>query len=228
MTDDGKDEAARDQGAPRSALSQIPRRHLKPIFKGTMRYTWRGVLCNKSPFDLALYPLLIWRQKPRTIIEFGTKQGGSALWFNDICRAFGLDTRIVSVDIQQRAKFAVEGISFIKGDALHPGQALPDAFMNALARPLLVIDDSAHLPSAVLSVLRFADAHLRVGEYVVIEDGILQSMHLEERFEGGPAPAIAQFLAERPGRFAIDTDLCDFFGDNVTFNTNGYLVKIAA
>lgn len=214
-------------GARRSTLSEIPKRILKPIFKGTMRYTWRGVLCNKSPFDLALYPLLIWQQKPRTIIEFGTKEGGSALWFHDICRAFGLDTRVISIDIRQRAKFEAEGISFISGDALHPEKALPKEFMDDLPRPLLVIDDSAHVPSTVLAVLRFMDPHLRVGEYIVIEDGILESMKMDQRFDGGPSPAIEQFLVERSKSYAIDTSFCDFFGPNITFNTNGYLVKIA-
>jgi cephalosporin hydroxylase len=213
--------------AQRSPLSQLPRRQLKSIFKGTMRYTWRGVRCNKSPFDLALYPLLIWQQKPRTIIEFGTRFGGSALWFHDICRAFGLDTRIISIDIEQRAKFEVDGVSFITGDALHPEKALPKEFMDSLPRPLLVSDDSAHLPETVLSVLRFMDPHLRVGEYIVIEDGIFQSLQIDKRFEGGPAPAIAKFLAERSGSYKIDTSFCDFFGTNVTFNTNGYLVKVA-
>jgi len=219
---------AKQAGAPRSALSEIPRKNLKPIFKGTMRYTWRGVRCNKSPFDLALYSLLIWQKKPRTIIEFGTKEGGSALWFHDTCRTFGLDTRIVSIDIRQRVTFDVEGISFISGDALHPEEALGQEFMDALPRPLLVVDDSAHLPSTVLAVLRFMDAHLGVGEYIVIEDGILQSLKMDERFDGGPTPAIAQFLAERSGSYAIDTYFCDFFGQNVTFNTNGFLVKTAA
>jgi cephalosporin hydroxylase len=223
MTDDRQREAAE-----RSPLSGIPKKHLKPIFKGTMRYTWRGVLCNKSPFDLALYSLLIWQQKPRTIIEFGTKQGGSALWFHDLCRTFGLDTRIISIDIHQRAKFAVDGVSFLSGDALDPEKALPQEFMNSLPRPLLVIDDSAHLPATVLSILRFFDSHLAVGEYVVIEDGILQSMEMEEQFDGGPLPAIRQFLAERHASYAIDTNFCDFFGPNATFNTNGFLVKTAA
>lgn len=222
MANDGSEE-----NEPRSALSAIPKKHLKHIFRGTMRYTWRGVLCNKSPFDLALYSLLIWQNKPRTIIEFGTKEGGSALWFHDLCRTFGLDTKIISIDIHQRAAFETEGISFISGDALHPEEALPDEFMKALSRPLLTIDDSAHLPATVLSVLRFMDRHLAVGEHIVIEDGILQSLGAEERFHGGPLPAVEQFLAERAGSYMIDTYFCDFFGSNVTFNPNSYLLKIA-
>jgi cephalosporin hydroxylase len=41
------------------------------------RYTYRGVPMLKNPFDLALYLLLLWRLKPRTVIEIGSKSGGS-------------------------------------------------------------------------------------------------------------------------------------------------------
>ena len=43
------------------------------------RYTYRGVPMLKNPFDLALYLLLLRRLKPRTVIEIGSKSGGSGL-----------------------------------------------------------------------------------------------------------------------------------------------------
>ena len=39
--------------------------------------------------------------------------------------------------------------------------------------------------------------------------------------------AIFDFLSETRGRYAIDTDYCDFYGHNVTYNTNSYLRKLA-
>ena len=70
----------------RSPISAIPAERLMDIQNGTMRYSWRGILCNKSPFDFALYSLLLWQVKPATIFEIGSKQGGSALWLADTCR----------------------------------------------------------------------------------------------------------------------------------------------
>ena len=40
-----------------------------------MNYTYKGVPTYKNPFDLALYQLLLWEQKPRTLIEIGSKWG---------------------------------------------------------------------------------------------------------------------------------------------------------
>jgi len=207
--------------APKSLLTK-PQLHR--LMNGTMRYTWRGVLCNKSPFDFALYSLLLWRERPGTIIEIGTKEGGSTLWLSDLCRLFELGTQIISIDLRQQAKIDRPEVTLLKGDAFHLENTLSEDVIRSLARPLLVIDDSAHTPEAVLAILRFMDPHLRVGEYAIVEDGVLAA---NPRFNGGPIPGIEQFLLETDGRYEIDSELCDFFGYNVTFNPNGYLKKVS-
>ena len=78
----------------------LPRQALQHIQRGTMSYTYKGVPTYKSPFDLALYQLLLWERKPRTLIEIGAKWGGSALWFADTLRSYGVDYQIHSVDIE--------------------------------------------------------------------------------------------------------------------------------
>jgi cephalosporin hydroxylase len=208
-----------------SPVSAIPRAHLSGIQKGTMRYTWRGVLCNKSPFELALYPMLLWKQKPATIIEIGSKSGGSALWLWQTCAGFRLKTKIVSIDINPRARFKHPRISFLQGDGRDLGATLTQSMMDELPRPLLVIEDADHHHITTLNVLKFMDRHLRSGEYIVIEDGICDSLGLTRGFEGGPNRAIAEFMAENADRYQIDRFYCDYFGHNVTWNTNGYLQR---
>jgi cephalosporin hydroxylase len=66
---------------PRSFASAIPSEVWDSVQHGTMRTLYRGVPFYKSPFDIALYLQLIGRVRPSTIIEVGTKYGGSALWF---------------------------------------------------------------------------------------------------------------------------------------------------
>src|SRR5437763_8567733 len=172
-------EAETDFRSPLSALRGLG---LRIIRGGIRRYTWRGVLCNKSPFDLALYPMLIWREKPRTIIEIGSKEGGSALWLWDTCHQFGLDTEIISVDIRQHAKVIQQGITFLRGDACNLESTLTPDMMARLQRPLLVIEDSAHRPATTLAVLRFMDPYLRCGEYILIEDGIVDTLGSSGQF----------------------------------------------
>jgi len=210
----------------RSPICAIPEQNLRTIQKGTMRYTWAGVLCNKNPFDFALYPMLLWRDKPQTIIEIGSKEGGSALWLRQICSIFGLDTKIVSVDIQQRAEVKHPDITFLQGDGRNLGETLDDDFMAKLPRPLLVIEDADHHYLTTLAVLRFMDRHLESGEYILVEDGICDSFGNEGKFDGGPNRAIAEFLEQNGDRYMIDTDFCDYYGYNVTWDTNGYLRRL--
>lgn len=197
------------------------------IQRGTMRYEWRGVLCNKNPFDFALYPMLLWREKPKTIIEIGSKEGGSALWLHDICTRFGLGTQIVSIDIDQRAKVKRAGIEFHQGDGRDLSTVLTFDKMASLPRPLLVIEDADHHYLTTLAVLRFFDAYLSRGEYILIEDGICDSFGNEAQYDGGPNRATAEFLAQASDRYEIDQRYCDFFGHNTTWNTNGYIKRVA-
>ena len=38
--------------------------------------------------------------KPEVIIELGSGDGGSAVWMADICQSLGLDTKVISLDIE--------------------------------------------------------------------------------------------------------------------------------
>jgi cephalosporin hydroxylase len=205
-----------------SPICASPRANLRAIQSGTLRYTWRGVICSKNPFDLALYPMLLWQEKPATIIEIGSKEGGSALWLWQTCNAFHIKTRIISVDIDQRAKITHPRITFLQGDGRNLAATLSDEFMQSLAHPLLVVEDADHHYLTTLAVLRFMDRYLRGGEYLLVEDGICDSFGNEGRYDGGPNRAIAEFLQERD-EYEIDRRYCDFFGHNVTWNTNGYI-----
>jgi cephalosporin hydroxylase len=77
--------------------------------------------------------------------------------------------------------------------------------------------------------LRFFHPHLKSGDYIVIEDGVVGALPSEEyrRYEDGPnRVAVRDFLAECANCFVIDTDLCDFYGHNVTYNPNAWLRKL--
>jgi cephalosporin hydroxylase len=182
----------------------------------------------KSPFDLAIYCWLIGRVGPRTIIEIGSKAGGSALWFADMLTAHGIDGSVVSVDLAPPS-LVDPRIRFLAGDALDLRATLDDGFLAALPRPFLVTEDSAHTFDATIGVLRALDPSLAVGDRIVVEDGILAQFSdaRYRRYEDGPNRAVAAFLAETGDRYAIDTEACDMFGTNYTWNPNGWLQRVA-
>jgi cephalosporin hydroxylase len=208
-----------------TAASCIPYDLLMSVQQGTMDYRYRGRPTLKNPFDLALYPMLLDELKPSTIIEIGSFKGGSALWLADMARNLGLSTHIHSVDINPVLDLADPSISFYSGS----GRALAVVFgaemLKAMPHPWLVIEDADHHYDTSIAALRFFDPWLESGDYIVIEDGILSDMRVDEAYGGGPKRAIHEFLAHKPDQYEIDWRYCNYFGHNATWNVNGYLKR---
>ena len=208
--------------------SDLPKPALRTIQEGTVAFTYRGVLCQKNPFDLALYGRLLFETGARSVIEVGSSAGGSALWFADTLRSYGRNPRIVSVDVNPVSGVRDVDIEFIQGSALSLAEVLPDDFLHDLPRPWIVVEDSAHTFDVTRAVLDFFEPWLEPGEYTVVEDGIVNDLEGDKyrAFENGPNRAIFSFLDDHPDRYEIDTRYCDYFGHNFTWNTNGWLRRV--
>ena len=204
--------------------SEIPLSLHYSIQDGSIGYRYRDVPMVKHPVEVALYMRLVWEIKPSTILEIGSNAGGTALWLSDLLRMFGIDGRVVSIDIKRpNDPPKAANLTFVNGDANDLGHILTPALLSTFQRPFLVIEDSSHQYAHTLAVLRFFEPLMQKGEYIVIEDANVTEMGDDARFNGGPARAITEFLQSSSDRFAIDPLYCDHFGYNVTGNPNGYL-----
>ena len=199
---------------------------LASIQSGTMRSTWRGIPSLKCPFDLAIYGMVLWDLKPATVLEFGSFKGGSALWLADQMSAMGLATHVHSFDLRP-PDLTDSRITFAQFDAASPANGVTGEFLASLPHPWLVIEDSSHTYSHVLNILRHLEPHTEPGDRIIIEDGIVDALGLAPKYDGGPLRAIPEFLAETDGRWAIDPAFNDFFGVNMTWNQDGYLIRLA-
>lgn len=206
----------------RSWRSTQPYALLLSIVRGLTGYTYRGIVTMKHPMDFALYTRLIWELKPKTIFEIGSFHGGSAIWMRDLLKTFDIDGRIISVDVNPPSPpFMSSNITFLRGDANSLGATLTSTLLSEAPRPWLVIEDSNHKDETALAVAQFFDPHLRSGEYLILEDAI--STQMGQDYAQGPKDAITRFLQERGNAYEIDARYCDFYGQNVTGNPNGYL-----
>jgi cephalosporin hydroxylase len=195
--------------------------------QGTLRYRYRDRLCSKSPIDMAIYLRMLQDIRPRTLIEIGSKAGGSALLFRDYGRMLDLPLEVVSIDLKC-PNVDYEGVTFFEGDVNDLQTVFDRNRLGERPRPWLVVEDSAHTASACMAALRFFAGRLMPGEWMAMEDGILDELGLTEKYGGGPNKAIAEFFQVYPGVFEIGTQYCDMFGSNATFNPNGYLRRTEA
>ncbi|WP_292332973.1 CmcI family methyltransferase [Mesorhizobium sp.] len=182
---------------------------------GALALTYKGLIHIKTPFDLALYTRLIWELQPRTILELGSYQGGSGLWFADhmsvLCdnpgevHSFDLHTKC----IHENAKHPL--LTFHQVD-LSDAETLDKSLLKRLPHPWLVIDD-AHVQ--VFSIFSYLEQFLVSGDYYVIEDEPLEAN--KEIIDGLQ-------LVEQSG-FLVDTYYTDAFGINLTCAPNAWLRK---
>jgi cephalosporin hydroxylase len=211
----------------RFGQTDLSRSVIRGMQKGIMAWSYRGIPTWKCPMDLAIYSQILWDLKPRTVVEFGSNRGGSALWFADQLTAFGVpDFHVYSLDIHPVTDLADDRITFGYCDVADPGEHIGLADLAALPKPLLVIDDASHMAAHVLAVLRFVDQAMEPGDYLIVEDGSLVELGWSEEYDGGPLAALKVFLEERGSRYVLDRARCDTYGHNVTWNPEGFLRRV--
>jgi cephalosporin hydroxylase len=188
--------------------------------------SYAGVTLCKFPEDLRTYEHLLWALSPDTVIELGTFQGASALWFRDrlrTLRGYGRIERapqVISIDLDQapaRAALAAadpsfgEEIELVEADVADPG--LPDR-VAAILRPgarCFVIEDSAHVFETTRAALEGFARFVPPGGFFVVEDGCVdvEEMRLPGRdWPRGVLPALDAWLASPAGsEFVLRRDL---------------------
>jgi cephalosporin hydroxylase len=184
---------------------------------------YRGVNYVKCPFDYVTYQMLINEVRPDLIIEIGTAYGGGALYMADILN--NLNNGIVhTIDIVQNSyDELVSNHPRIK--TFFDGYQGYDINNTIGFKNILVIDDGSHVYEDVKLAFNKFNKIVSVGSYYIIEDGILDNLDISTNFNGGPNRAVKEIL-EETSDYKIDRNWCDFFGENTTFNPNGFLKKV--
>ena len=192
---------------------------LKGLDRGHHKITYRGVPCIKCPMDYVMYQMIIEEVAPDLIIEIGTNEGGSALYFSDLLRIYGKG-EIHTIDIDDRVAPLVKKQDNIR--LFSEGWEKYDLALAEKFEKILVIEDSSHTYANTLAAIKRFAPVVTPGSYLIVEDGIIDALGLSAKYGGGPVKAIKEFLPDH-SNFELATQWSDFFGTNATFNTVGYL-----
>ena len=171
--------------------------------------SWRGMPLFKTAFDFSLYTMLLWELRPRTVLEVGSADGASAIWFADLLQLFGIDAHVYSMDLH-RPKRERANVTFLQGDSHAIERVFPAELLRGLRHPWLVVED-AHVN--VFGVLGHFHEHLRAGDYLIVEDS---SMNPND---------VARFAALHAGSYRVDSRYTDFFGHNATCSADSIFVR---
>jgi cephalosporin hydroxylase len=212
----------------RSYRSGLPRDVLLRMQQALHHQRYRGVQMVKNPLDLMLYYRLVERVRPATIIEIGSKAGGSGLFFGDLMLNLGIEGRVHSFDVVPAENVSHPNVTFSYGNGRNLDDVLEAGGIAAMSRPLLVVEDADHTEETTGAVLAFFHQHLELGDWIVVEDGNLSDLYPEIYPEGnsGPHRALQAFFRRHAADYRIGAEYCDFYAYNGTSASNGFLERV--
>ncbi len=157
---------------------------------------YRGVRTLKLPLDMWNYQELVFENDLHWVLETGTRHGGSALFFADLLEAGNREGRVLSIDVTHEALHPMV--------VTHPrirlllGDSVGDAIMRQVSElipaarrgGLLLILDSDHAAPHVLRELETWVPLLRPGDYLIVEDTIVNGHPVRPDFGPGPMEAV--------------------------------------
>jgi len=187
---------------------------------------YRGVRTLKLPLDMWNYQEILFENNVHWVVETGTRHGGSALFFADLLAAGNREGQVVSIDVSHQDLSAVAaahpGIRFLLGDSASDSikEQVTALVPKQRRGGLLLILDSDHAASHVLRELEFWVPWLRRGDYLIVEDTIVNGHPVRPEFGPGPYEAVVEYLARHPGRLRPDPARENKF--ECTFAASGY------
>lgn len=187
-----------------------------------------GVPCLKSVSDMWNYQEIIADLKPGLIVEFGTRYGGSALYFAAIAKLANPRARVLTVDVDSSLidprLHAEPMIEYRVASSTSPvvGARITE-LRKELPGPVFAILDSDHAKDHVLAEMLALRPLLVPGDYLVVEDGNINGHPVLPGWGEGPYEAIAEYRARYPADYREDLAREHKFG--FSFAPGGFLIR---
>jgi cephalosporin hydroxylase len=190
--------------------------------------TWIGVKTLKSPSDMWNYQEILTSLRPSLVIEFGTRFGGSALFFADVMRQIGNRFKLLSVDvdasnISERTRRDPD-VELLTLSSVDPRVA---ERITGLRReypgPVFAILDSDHAEAHVLAEMKSIRPVLVSGDYLIVEDTNVNGHPVYASHGPGPFEAMEQYFRQYPDDYQRDDAREAKFG--FSFATRGFLIR---
>lgn len=190
---------------------------------------WLGIPVIKTPSDMWMMQQVIAEVRPDYIIEAGTAQGGSALYFAHVLQGLGLrGAKVITIDIydqiEEVSKLPLwqERVEFILGSSTDSG-IVSRITQQVKGKKVLVALDSNHTRDHVLQELKVYSPLVSPGSYIIVEDTCLDGVPLTD-IGLGPMAAAREFLESDAGAsFSPDATREAFL---VTLHPGGWLRKV--
>jgi cephalosporin hydroxylase len=205
-----------------------------------------GVSLIQAPTDMWMFQEIITEVRPDLVIETGTANGGSAVFFAALLEQVNPEGKVITIDIkpmldasiqklasplrEQVDALAKRRIEVIRSNSVEPS-LIESLAARAKGKTVLVTLDSSHCVDHVANELKLYSPLVSKGSYLVVQDtrldddpdwvkkwtGCPEGHHL-----GGPTEAVKEFLQSH-SEFQVDRERERFL---LTWYPGGYLKRI--
>lgn len=216
-------------------------------------FEWLGLPIIQFPQDMVALQELVWKIKPDLIIETGVARGGSLmlsaslLGMLDYCEMLESGVQVdsaravrrkvvgVDIDIREHNRERILEHPLSKHVELIQGSSIDDRTVGQVkefvdqANTVMVLLDSNHTHSHVLSELEMYSDFVSLGSYCIVFDTVVDrcppELFQDRPWGAGnnPMTAVNEWLG-RQSNFVVDKELEAKLG--ITVAPNGYLRRV--
>lgn len=144
---------------------------------------WFGVPLIQYPEDAIMASEIVFKVKPRAIIETGTARGGSAIFYASLLKLLN-GGRVISVDIDVRPhnRDTIEKhslgsmVKLVEGSSSDKNTFMKVKKLIGNLKPVLVALDSSHAEDHVLKELNLYSKLVTKGSYIIVCDTFIKKL----------------------------------------------------
>jgi cephalosporin hydroxylase len=188
---------------------------------------WLGVPSEQAPTDNWNMQELIAEIQPDYIIETGTLNGGTTLFYANVLSCVNPQGKVITIDIEPQVEQASkvplwkQRVEMIVGSSVDPKVA-DHLAQEVLGKKVLVTLDSLHTRDHVLKEMEIYSKLVTLGSYLVVQDTNINGNPVLPGFGPGPKEAVAEFLRTHDN-FVVDRGREKFL---LTFYPGGWLKRV--
>jgi cephalosporin hydroxylase len=160
--------------------------------------SWLGTPIWQNVLDLWTIQETIAEIRPALLIETGTNQGGSAMFYAHLMDLMGAG-RVLTIDIECLHRLDHPRVEFLQGSSTDP-EIIEQVrvAVSAAGGPVMVILDAEHAREHVAQELELYAQFVTPGSLLLSQDGVIDQLWLFADSRPGPLDANRDFLRRHP------------------------------